>query len=79
MLCAMEEVWGAGFEEGLNPELQYLDHLQVRLAAGQSTLLCMSTHGTCGLCRQQWDSSRFACSRRFAQEAETNKISESSG
>jgi hypothetical protein len=30
MLCAMEEVWGGGFEEGVNPELEYLDHLQVR-------------------------------------------------
>lgn len=31
MLCAMEEVWGRGFEEGLNPELEakMMDHLQV--------------------------------------------------
>jgi hypothetical protein len=29
MLCAMEDVWGTRFEDGLNPELQYLDHLQV--------------------------------------------------
>lgn len=27
----MEEVWGGGFEEGVNPALEYLDHLQVRL------------------------------------------------
>jgi hypothetical protein len=29
MLLAMEEVWGTRFDEGVNPELQYLDHLQV--------------------------------------------------
>lgn len=29
MLCAMEEVWGVRFDDGVNPELQYLDHLQV--------------------------------------------------
>jgi hypothetical protein len=31
MLRAMEEVWGCGFEEGLNPELEakMMDHLQV--------------------------------------------------
>ena len=30
MLCAMEEVWGVRFDDGINPELQYLNHLQVR-------------------------------------------------
>jgi len=28
----MEEVWGCRFEDGVNPELEYLDHLQVGLA-----------------------------------------------
>lgn len=32
MLCAMEEVWGCRFEDGVNSELEYLDHLQVGLA-----------------------------------------------
>lgn len=40
MLCAMEEVWGKGFEDGLNPELEYLDHLQVRNPNPQHIKAC---------------------------------------
>ncbi|WIA17545.1 hypothetical protein OEZ85_014374 [Tetradesmus obliquus] len=33
MLLAIERVWGYRFEDGLNPDLQYLDHLQEPLKA----------------------------------------------
>lgn len=37
----MEEVWGRGFEDGLNPELEakMMDHLQVCLAKPTTCLL----------------------------------------
>lgn len=31
MLLAIERVWGYRFEDGLNPDLDYLHHLQVRV------------------------------------------------
>lgn len=74
MLCAMEEVWGTGFEDGLNPELQYLDHLQVCLTVGQSTLL---SGRSCGSADSRWFAWLPAASssvRRFQHRPATTAV-----